>query len=130
LVSYRFRFDWLHIPGVHRGALLADYAAGVGFALNILGFNALGHRALAVFMPAAGLIRWPGSLNFPLHLLPRPLVQLVAVYNIGEPSAWPQRIWLLGGTLFVVATLGHACEKSKGAYKAAFLSAFGAKAAA
>ena len=130
LISYRFRFDWLHIPGVHRGALLADYAAGLGFALNILGFNALAQRGAKVLMPVGGMIRWLGSITFALYLFHRPLIQIFAVYNIGEPSAWPQRLWLLGGTLFIVATLGRACEKSKGAYKTAFLSIFGPKATA
>ena len=130
LISYRFRFDWLHIPGVHRNALLADYAAGIGFAANILGFNAIAPRAEKLLKPAAGVIRWLGSITFALYLFHRPLIQLFAVYNIGEPSSWAQRVWLLGGTLLIVATLGYACERSKGAYKTAFLSIFRARAAA
>jgi peptidoglycan/LPS O-acetylase OafA/YrhL len=129
LISYRFRFAWLHIPGVHRGALLADYAAAIGFALNIVGFNALAQRASNVLLPAASIIRWLGSITFALYLFHRPLIQLFAVYNIGAPSEWLERLWLVGGTLFIVATLGHACEKSKGAYKTAFLFAFGARTA-
>src|SRR5262249_21320078 len=103
---------------------------GLGFALNIAGFNALAHRGAKILMPASSLIRWLGSTTFALYLFHRPLIQVLAVYNIGEPAAWPQRIWLLGGALFIVATLGHACEKSKGAYKTAFLSAFGVRATA
>jgi len=127
--SYRAHFNWLQIPGAHRESILADYVAGIGFALHVVGFNAIADRFSYVLTPWRAPIRWLGSITFALYLFHRPLIQVLAVYSVGAPSSWAQRIWLLGGTFVVVATLGRLCEQSKGTYKRLFLSVFGSRAA-
>jgi peptidoglycan/LPS O-acetylase OafA/YrhL len=104
------------------GGLLAEYAAGICFAVNLFAFNAFAHKAIFLLAPFTNIIRWLGSMTFALYLFQYPLVLLLSVYPLGEPTSWIQRIWLVGGTWLVIATLGHLCEQSKGAYKRWFLS--------
>lgn len=65
-------------------------------------------------------------MTFALYLFHQPLLTLLIVYRIVLPSQAPAiwAIWVIGGTLLIVATLGRLCEQSKGAYKQFFLSAW------
>jgi peptidoglycan/LPS O-acetylase OafA/YrhL len=114
--------SFLRIPDRTLGELLASYAAAMCFAVNLLTFNAFSDRAEPLFLPFAGLIRWLGSMTFALYLFHQPLLTFYSVYSLGNPGSTLRMIWLIGGTLLIVATLGRFCERSKGAYKRCFLS--------
>ena len=120
---------FLRIPHPTLGGLLADYAGGIFFAINLIAFNAFSDRAEPFLMHFAGIIRWLGSMTFALYLFHYPLMYFFSAYSVGERSSFAQTTWLMAGTFLVVATLGHLCEQSKGAYKKWFLSMWGRVAA-
>lgn len=94
----------------HREGMVVDYIDGIAFSLHLYGMMSydgwVGRWLGACRKP----IRWLGSLTFALYLFHRPLIQLFAAVPIAEPSAWSQRIYLLGGTFLIVATVGRRCE--------------------
>ena len=111
---------FLTLPGHDFGGLLAFYAAAGCFAISLHLFNIVADHARPFLNPVAALIRWLGSITFALYLFHYPLLSFFAVYRIPQ---YP----LLGaicGTLLIVATIGHLCEQSKGAYRRLFLSTF------
>ena len=63
-------------------------------------------------------------MTFALYLFHQPLITLALVYPIFDRYSLPHVAWMLGGTLFIVATVGRFCERSKSTYKEIFLSAW------
>jgi len=113
---------FLRTPATTVGAFFGYYAVGICFSVNIIAFNSVADRAELILEPFAPIIRWLGSMTFALYLFHFPLMNTLATYRVGEASSWVQRIWLVGGTFLIAATLGHACEHTKGAYKRWFAS--------
>jgi peptidoglycan/LPS O-acetylase OafA/YrhL len=126
LMSSRLRqLSWLmaEVRFIDNKTLVMDYIDAVAFTIHLAGFGAVGSSAESLLRPLARVFAWLGSLTFALYLFHRPLIQVLAVYSIGEPSSWQQRLWVFGGTLLIVATLGRLCERQKGAYRRVFLRA-------
>ena len=123
--------DFVHARPIHHVAdwqsaeFLAAYASGIGFALSLIAVLNLSKLLEPVLSPAAGAIRWLGSLTFALYLFQRPLLMFFESHPVAAPHSALEWIWVHGGIFFVVATLGHFCEASKGAYKRFFLWAHG-----
>ncbi len=110
----------LTLPGHDIGGLLAFFAAAGCFAISLHAFNIIADHARPFLNPVAVSIRWLGSITFALYLFHYPLLSFFATYRIPQ---YPF-LGMVGGTLMIVATIGHLCEKSKGAYRRLFLSAF------
>ena len=124
-VHVRNELSFLRMPDASLGGLLASYAAAIAFTVNLLMFNAFADKAEPLFVPFAKSIRWLGSMTFALYLFHQPLLSFFTVYSFNDRSSAAQMALLVGGTFLVVATLGRFCERSKGAYKRFFLSAWG-----
>jgi peptidoglycan/LPS O-acetylase OafA/YrhL len=120
----REHLTFLRTPDQAIGALLAAYAAATCFAVNVLAFNAFSDRTEPFLAPIAAVIRWLGSITFALYLFHQPLLSLFTVYHAPDRSSAAQLVLLVGGTFLVVATLGHFCESTKGAYKRCLLTAW------
>lgn len=116
--------DFMRTPQRGLGALLAAYAAGLCFAANLLAFEPLTEAAEKLLRPFTVAIRWLGSMTFALYLFHEPLMSLALVYPIFDRYSAAHVAWMLGGTLFVVATIGRFCEQSKSTYKEIFFSAW------
>src|SRR3954453_422810 len=95
----------IEFAGVRRD-LLANYCDGIAFALHLIGIIAIADRVEFVLRPLARIAAWLGSLTFALYLSHRPFIQLVPACPVGDPSSWQQRVWMLGVTFLMVATLG------------------------
>jgi len=93
--------------------ILADYYEGICFALHLVGIHFISVDLEVMLSRGERLFRWLGSLTFALYLFHRPLVQVLGVLSVGSPASWQQRIYLIGVTLLVVATIGHWCEIQK-----------------
>lgn len=125
-IEFHFRehLTFLRTPDQAIGALVAAYAAATCFAVNVLAFNAFSDRAEPFLVPVAAVIRWLGSMTFALYLFHQPLLSLFTVYHVPDRSSAAQLVLMVGGTFLVVATLGHFCESTKGAYKRCLLTAW------
>ena len=123
-LHFREHLTFLRTPDQAIRALLAAYAAATCFAVNLLAFNAFSDRAEPFLVPVAAIIRWLGSMTFALYLFHQPLLSLFTVYHVPDRSSAAQLVLLVGGTFLVVATLGHFCENTKGAYKRCLLAAW------
>jgi peptidoglycan/LPS O-acetylase OafA/YrhL len=121
LISPWLRKFQIEIPGVNRGSMLGDYGDALGFALTLIGLNGFHDRVEFILKPWETWIRAAGNLTFALYLFHRPLIQVLAVYPLGEPASWQQRMWVLGGVFAVVLTIGRACEAHKVGYRRVFL---------
>lgn len=95
---------------LHRDGLMGDYVDAIAFSLHLYGVMCCDGWFERKLRGMSGTIRWFGSLTFALYLFHRPLIQLFAALPLAEPTAWLQRLYLLGGTFLVVATLGRRCE--------------------
>jgi peptidoglycan/LPS O-acetylase OafA/YrhL len=122
--NIRYPLPFLRMPDKHLGELLAAYLAAGCFAASLLAFDALSDKAQPFLQPLTRVIRWLGSMTFALYLFHQPLLTLFSVYRVVRPSVAPVLwvVWVVGGTLLTVATVGRLCERSKGAYKRLFLS--------
>jgi len=118
---FRQRLPFLRIPDATTGGLFAAYAAALCFVVNILAFNGFSAVAGRVLQPISGLLRWLGSITFALYLFHMPILSFLTVYPVSGRSSPTQMMALIGVTFLVVATVGWACEQSKGAYKRFFL---------
>lgn len=96
-----------------------DYVDALAFALQLYGAMSWHDAFARVLRPYTGIIRYLGSLTFALYLFHRPLIQLFAAIPLGAPSSLMQRLYLLGGTLLIVATFGRRCELWKSSISAA-----------
>ncbi len=125
-IEFHFRehLTFLRTPDQAIGAILAAYAAATCFAVNVLAFNAMSDRVEPFLAPIAAVIRWLGSMTFALYLFHQPLLSLFTVYHVPDRSSAAQLVLLVGGTFLMVATLGHFCETTKGAYKRCLLTAW------
>jgi peptidoglycan/LPS O-acetylase OafA/YrhL len=125
-IEFHFRehLTFLRTPDQAVGALVAAYAAATCFAVNVLAFNAFSDQAEPFLAPIAAVIRWLGSMTFALYLFHQPLLSLFTVYHVPDRSSAAQLVLMVGGTFLVVATLGHFCESTKGAYKRWLLTAW------
>lgn len=99
-----------------------DYYEAIAFSMHLIGIHALGQPLGAVLGRFDKQIRWASSLTFALYLFHRPLIQVFAAVDIGPPESWGQRLYLLGGTFFVIATFGYWCDQQKTTLKRALKS--------
>jgi peptidoglycan/LPS O-acetylase OafA/YrhL len=118
----RYSLPFLRMPDPYLGHILAAYAAGLCFAVGLTTFNAASTATEPVLWRVQNVIRWLGSITFALYLFHQPLLTLFSVYPTANGSYAIRMGAMVGGTFFLVATLGWLCEKSKGSYKRAFLS--------
>lgn len=123
-LQFREPLSFLRTTDHAVGVLLSAYAASFCFAVNVFCFNTFSGRAEALLVPVSRLIRWFGSMTFALYLFHQPLLSLFTVYHVSDRSSVGQLVLLVGGTFLVVATLGHFCENTKGAYKRWLLAAW------
>jgi len=123
-IHMRQPMPFLRMPDKHAGEVLASYAGAGLFALNILMFNDFSERVEPVLKRLAGPIRWLGSITFALYMFHMSILSLFVVYPIGGTGSHTQLAAMIGGTFLFVATIGYLCERSKGAYKKAFLWAW------
>jgi peptidoglycan/LPS O-acetylase OafA/YrhL len=124
-IHMRQPLPFLRMPDKHVGELLASYAAAACFALNILTFNDFSDWAERLLRRFTGLIRWLGSITFALYMFHMSILSFFVVYPIGQIGSHTQLAAMIGGTFLIVATVGHLCEQSKGAYKKGFLWLWG-----
>jgi peptidoglycan/LPS O-acetylase OafA/YrhL len=115
----RFPLPWLKTPDRNLGYLVAAYVATLGFAVSLVAFNNLGRVVGVVLGPFERAIRWLGSLTFALYLFHVPLLSLFSAYLRGHI------VLAMMATLAIVCTFGRFCEKSKTAYKRAFVAIVG-----
>jgi peptidoglycan/LPS O-acetylase OafA/YrhL len=99
--------DGITLPMLRRSSV-ADYVDALGFCLLVAGF----WRFADVTDSALG-IRWLGSRTFVLYLFHRPLIQILAVLGPDDPASIERRLFILVGTVLIVATFGHWCEAQK-----------------
>jgi peptidoglycan/LPS O-acetylase OafA/YrhL len=110
------------------GGLLAAYVEALCFAVNILSINALSKGVEFVLSPFTKIIRWLGATTFALYMFHQPLLSFFTVYPVGlsyqARTSMEQALLLIGGTLLIVGTVGHICEKLKRPYKRFLLKAW------
>jgi peptidoglycan/LPS O-acetylase OafA/YrhL len=115
----------LNMPDPSLGHLLNAYATAICFAINIVACNGISLNLKRILQPFSKLIRWLGSLTFALYLFHAPLLSFFLVYSLHDRASPAQALYMIGGTLFLVATLGRFCEQSKGTYKRLLLTVMG-----
>ena len=120
VISPKIRALEITLPLITRKSLLADYFDALAFAIHLLGAILIGPWMKKCLDPGRSAIRWAASLTFALYLFHRPLIQLFAVLNVGDPSSPEQRLWLLGATFVAVATVGRWCERRKNVLRSVF----------
>ena len=103
------------------GSLLADYTAGIAFAVHLISFQSFESKVKPALLRFQNTLRWLGSLTFVLYLFHLPLLKLFSFYSVGGPGSSIERIWVLGGTLLTVAVIGPFIERSKIYYRRAAL---------
>jgi peptidoglycan/LPS O-acetylase OafA/YrhL len=123
-LELRQPLPFLRMPDKHVGELAAAYAAAVCFTVNVLAFSDFSEAVEPLLSRFAPLIRWLGSITFALYMFHMAILAFFSVYPIGAIGSRTQAAAMLGGTFLIVATIGHFCEGSKGAYKKAFLWAW------
>jgi peptidoglycan/LPS O-acetylase OafA/YrhL len=127
-VKFRQHLGFLRMPDNSVGGLLAAYVEAFCFAVNILTINALSKGAEFVMMPFTKIIRWLGATTFALYMFHQPLLSVFTVYPVGlsyqARSSIEQALLLIGGTLLIVGTVGHLCERLKRPYKRFLLKAW------
>lgn len=92
--------------------VFADYAIAIVFAINLFCANYCANL-LKVLLPMKRIIVFAAAASFSLYLFHRPLIQLFAAFEFGEPDSWLNRVVVIGGTLVVVYTFGFWCEKQR-----------------
>jgi peptidoglycan/LPS O-acetylase OafA/YrhL len=103
---------------------VADYAAkylvALAFCMMVAGVQAgMGMRPLLTMAWARRTLAYLSALTFPLYVFHRPLIQLFASFGIEPPSSTLRRTLVIGGTAFVVATLGYWADRTKHPLRAA-----------
>jgi peptidoglycan/LPS O-acetylase OafA/YrhL len=128
-VHFRQQLDFLRIPDNSVGGLLAAYVEALSFALNIFAINALSDKVELVLGLFAKVIGWLGATTFALYMFHQPLLSFFTVYPVGQSfearTSMAQAILLIGGTLLIVGTIGHLCEKLKHPYKRFLVAKWG-----
>lgn len=89
------------------------YLTGSIFALNILGFNAVGHHFSAALKAVTGPVRWLAGMTFSLYLIHVPVAQFIAAVSPLPPSSSLERVLVFGGTLAAVAVFAELTERRK-----------------
>ncbi len=90
----------------------ADYIVASIFAVNLLFSNYTSMITVVLFRFKI-IITFLASCTFSLYLFHRPLIQLLAAIEIGSPSSIINRLFVIGGTLLIVYTLGRWCESQR-----------------
>lgn len=88
-----------------------DYAEGLLFAINIFAAGQISRSLHVLLGPLTWAIRPLGNLTFALYLLHRPLLQVLSIYSIADPSSWAQWSWLFGINFLAAAVSAYLCEK-------------------
>jgi peptidoglycan/LPS O-acetylase OafA/YrhL len=112
--------DWvLHdqIPLLSRDRVPADYITGLCFAVNVLGFNAIGHRFTRPLAFAARAIRWMACNTFTLYLVHFPMMKLCVVLSPWDVAATGTRMLSLSATLIVVLVAAQLFERRKDGWR-------------
>jgi len=127
-VHFRQHLGFLRMPDNSVGGLLAAYVEAFCFAVNIFAVNILSDDAELLLGRFTKIIRWLGATTFALYMFHQPLLSYFTVYPVGQSfearTSIEQAILLIGGTLLIVATLGHLCERLKRPYKRLLLAAW------
>jgi peptidoglycan/LPS O-acetylase OafA/YrhL len=119
--------DWIHhaaILGIARDRIPADYVTGIAFGLNIVGFQAIAHRARAALECARSPIRFLAARSFTLYLLHLPVMKFLAVLMPWGVQATASRVTILAATLVVVFAAAQLFELRKEPWRRFFAGAF------
>lgn len=92
--------------------LVADYLPGALFCLNLVTARKM-FEGVAFEPPGARIIRWFGSLTFPLYLSHYPAMCLLAAVSPCGRDSWAHLLFLTGGILLLVVALTPVCERLK-----------------
>jgi len=110
LIRSKFQVD-LYLS--QRSEIPADYFDGLLFAIHLtLAPNILFYIS-KYFVGVSSYITWLASLTFALYLFHRPIIQILAAVEFVPPDTVMGRVYMIGITIFVVATLGRWCETQK-----------------
>lgn len=87
-----------------------DYAIGILFAVNIYSSAGIDAYLFRLFGGVHKRIRQLGMLTFALYLCHRPLLNFFSVFNVAESNTIIQKLWLLSGTMAIVAAVAYCGE--------------------
>lgn len=90
----------------------ADYVICIVFAANLF-FSNYCSVITSVLLKFKLIITFAAGCSFSLYLFHRPLIQLFAAMELGEPTSIVNRLAVIGGTLVVVYTFGYWCEAQR-----------------
>jgi peptidoglycan/LPS O-acetylase OafA/YrhL len=104
----------------------ADYVICIVFAANLFFANYC-TVITSVLLKFKLIITFAAGCSFSLYLFHRPLIQLFAAMELGDPTSIVNRLAVIGGTLVVVYTIGYWCESQRFLLKRLLYSAISYK---
>jgi peptidoglycan/LPS O-acetylase OafA/YrhL len=115
------RYDLRHIgPSVwvHRDQLPHDYAIGLLFAAQLIGFVAVSH--LVSLERFAAPIRWLAGATFTIYLFHWPIAQCLTTIVPWPPAAWQTRVVMFPVLLLILFIIASVTERRKDWWRALF----------
>lgn len=112
--NFGFRFPWGRGP--FNRNLLADYFVGIFFSLHLFLAQALFSRK-KTSIPFAGVIRWVGSLTFPLYLIHYPVLCFVCAVSPWHPGSARHAAVAAMSVLAAVVLLTPLCNRLRDAIR-------------
>jgi peptidoglycan/LPS O-acetylase OafA/YrhL len=113
-------------PGFAAGDLFiyawspAEYAIGMLFAANFVGFHVIGHRFLPLLVPLKKQIRWCAGLTFPFYLFHMPLLFVFTAVSPWAAGDWRHRIFLMAAVPGATYLLCYVSEYRRAGWRALF----------
>ncbi|HZP88564.1 MAG TPA: acyltransferase [Burkholderiales bacterium] len=93
--------------------LSSDYFVAVMFAIHLVSARQLCSERLRIDENVSALIRWAGSLTFPLYCFHYPAICFFAAVSVWPKTALSNAAFIATGTLAIVVILTPACERLK-----------------